>query len=135
MADVKISSNAKALGYFIAIGGVALVGIAGFSTGAAYAGITTYQYDSLGRVIKVTYPDTKQICYSYDSAGNRTQTKRQATGTCTVTGSTLTSSLTAQTMFAAQENSELQASGEAASMTEDQVVTDSAPSQDTAPSN
>ena len=68
----------------------------------ALAADTTYQYDSLGRVIKVTYPDSKQICYSYDAAGNRTQVKRQSTGTCTVTGSALTSS--AAIMAAAQQD-------------------------------
>jgi len=59
--------------------GVFGVGVYGGST---CAGNTTYQYDALGRVVKVTYPDSKQICYQYDAAGNRTQVKRQATGTC-----------------------------------------------------
>ena len=33
----------------------------------------TYQYDELGRLIKVTYDDGSVIDYSYDPAGNRTQ--------------------------------------------------------------
>jgi len=74
----------------------------------AFAGNTTYQYDALGRVIKVTYPDNKQICYAYDRAGNRTQVKRQATGTCTPSAITLTTSaLVASSpveMFAVEEN-------------------------------
>lgn len=72
------------------------------------AGNTTYQYDSLGRVVKVTYPDTKQICYSYDAAGNRTQVKRQATGTCTPPSLTLTSSMTVEAMFAANTANEVE---------------------------
>jgi len=100
---------------------------------SAHAGNTTYQYDALGRVIKVTYPDSKQICYAYDSAGNRTQVKRQAAGTCTVTGSTVTSSAqlteTAQT---AETNGSLQ------DISSDTVATDSATTstlEDTAPNN
>jgi YD repeat-containing protein len=41
---------------------------------AAYAQQTaTYTYDQLGRIITVTYAGGKQIIYSYDAAGNRTQ--------------------------------------------------------------
>lgn len=93
---------------------------------SAFAGNTTYQYDALGRVIKVTYPDSKQICYAYDSAGNRTQVQRKATGTCSVTGSTLTSSLTAETMLAAQLSSEAQTASVTTSNTDSLFVTDSA---------
>ncbi|WP_090649710.1 RHS repeat domain-containing protein [Asticcacaulis taihuensis] len=106
---------------------------------SASAGNTTYQYDALGRVIKVTYPDSKQICYAYDSAGNRTQVKRQATGTCTVTGSTLSSSLTAETMLTAQQSSALQADSATVSTTDNQIatyaVTDTAPTEETATTN
>lgn len=56
----------------------------------ATAGNTTYQYDALGRVVKVTYPDAKQVCYSYDPAGNRYLVQRQATGACTPTAVTVT---------------------------------------------
>ena len=106
---------------------------------SASAGNTTYQYDALGRVIKVTYPDSKQICYAYDSAGNRTQVKRQATGTCTVTGSTLSSAMTAETMFMAQQSSALQADSATVSTTDNQMatdaVTDTAPTEETATTN
>lgn len=104
--------------------GIACAGLL-FGT-SAFAGNTTYQYDALGRVIKVTYPDSKQICYAYDSAGNRTQVQRQATGTCSVTGSTLSSSLTAGAMLAAQQASEPQTASVTTSNTDSQVMTDSA---------
>ncbi|CAM3374580.1 YD repeat-containing protein [Asticcacaulis taihuensis] len=106
---------------------------------SASAGNTTYQYDALGRVIKVTYPDSKQICYAYDSAGNRTQVNRQATGTCTVTGSTLSSAMTAETMSMALEPDVLQADSATVSATDSQVttdaVTDTAPTEETATTN
>lgn len=31
----------------------------------------SYEYDALGRVVSTTYPDGKQVRYSYDAAGNR----------------------------------------------------------------
>ena len=40
--------------------------------GFAFAGNDTYQYDSLGRLVSVTYADGSSISYTYDSAGNRT---------------------------------------------------------------
>lgn len=36
-----------------------------------FAGTITYQYDSLNRLIGVTYPDGTVIQYTYDAAGNR----------------------------------------------------------------
>ena len=33
---------------------------------------TTYEYDELGRVIKVTHDDGSVVQYQYDAAGNRT---------------------------------------------------------------
>jgi YD repeat-containing protein len=112
----------------IATGLLGFVLINGF-VGSAIGGTTSYQYDSLGRVIKVVYPDLKQICYTYDSAGNRTQVKRQATGSCTVTGSTLTSSLTAEKMFAAQQGNEQLVVSESAipdaTAADSQIATDS----------
>lgn len=117
----------------------AILGAGSLMSTSAFAGTTTYQYDALGRVIKVVYPDLKHICYSYDSAGNRTQVKRQATGSCTVTGSTLSSSLTAETMFMSQQSSELQADSATVSATDSQVttdaVTDTAPTEETATTN
>lgn len=94
-----------------------------FCGAAAYAGTTSYQYDALGRVVKVTYPDTKQICYAYDAAGNRTQVKRQATGACTPPTSALTSSMTVETMFAANTATEVESvsvASESASSSEEQ---------------
>ena len=36
------------------------------------AGTTSYQYDSLDRLVSVTYPDDSTVSYQYDSNGNRT---------------------------------------------------------------
>jgi YD repeat-containing protein len=102
--------------------------VGGLYASFANAGDTKYQYDALGRVIKVTYPDTKQICYYYDAAGNRIQVNRRATGTCTPTGSTLTSSLVAQT-------NETQVVDDTLTASDNQTASDSATSESAAPSN
>ena len=40
--------------------------------GSALAENVTYEYDALGRVIKVIYPDeSRSITYVYDALGNR----------------------------------------------------------------
>ena len=59
---------------------VAILAAAGLmlATGSASAGTTTYQYDALGRVIEVDYPDGSIVQYTYDAAGNRTRTVRHA---------------------------------------------------------
>jgi YD repeat-containing protein len=77
----------------------ALLAIITLSTSAlgsgALAGTTAYAYDALGRLAKATYPDSKQVCYNYDKAGNRTQVTKIA-GTCTPTGLSSTSTSLAQ---------------------------------------
>ena len=57
---------------FLAASGLALSG------SPAFAGNTTYKYDSLGRVIEVDYPNGTVIKYTYDAAGNRTQVAKTA---------------------------------------------------------
>jgi len=43
----------------------------------AVLGATTYSYDALGRLSTVSYDNGKQVIYSYDAAGNRTQVVSQ----------------------------------------------------------
>ncbi|TWB09305.1 YD repeat-containing protein [Nitrospirillum amazonense] len=50
---------------------VVLVATALFA-GAGWAGDTKYEYDTLGRLTKVTQPSGATTTYNYDAAGNRT---------------------------------------------------------------
>jgi hypothetical protein len=42
-------------------------------TGAAVAATASYEYDALGRLTRIGYPDGKRVIYRLDAAGNRTQ--------------------------------------------------------------
>jgi YD repeat-containing protein len=43
-----------------------------FAAAPSHASGITYTYDSLGRVVTLTYDNGTQITYAYDAAGNRT---------------------------------------------------------------
>ena len=108
-----------------------VLSFAALSATTAMAGNTTYQYDALGRVVKVTYPDAKQICYAYDAAGNRTQVKRQATGTCTATGSVLALQASQAMLQAASDSAAQQ---DAIQATQNEAMTAGTTSDEIAPS-
>ncbi|MFN3806516.1 Ig-like domain-containing protein [Asticcacaulis sp.] len=54
----------------------ATVFLSGNLAPSALAQSTSYQYDALGRVVQVTFPNGSTVVYAYDSAGNRTQVTR-----------------------------------------------------------
>jgi len=60
------------------IGAIGSLALLACSTGLS-AAATTYTYDDLGRLKTVTYDNGKQIVYTYDPAGNRTQVVTQPT--------------------------------------------------------
>ena len=43
-----------------------------------FAGTTVYKYDAQDRLIEVDYPDGSKVTYTFDAAGNRTQTVKTA---------------------------------------------------------
>lgn len=49
------------------------------------AAADTYQYDALGRLVRVTFSDGKFVVYRYDAAGNRTEVVRSDNTTFTAT--------------------------------------------------
>jgi len=53
--------------------GVAAVAAVAAGHGAATADATTYQYDALGRLVKVIYENGATTTYAYDANNNRTQ--------------------------------------------------------------
>ena len=54
------------------------VGLVSIGAASAVAG-AAFTYDALGRIVSVRYDDGKQIVYTYDPAGNRTQEVVSAT--------------------------------------------------------
>lgn len=46
--------------------------LAGMGVRPSIAHAQTYQYDALGRLTRVTFPDGRFVVYAYDAAGNRT---------------------------------------------------------------
>ena len=50
--------------------------------------MTTYAYDAIGQLTKVTLPGGETIQYAYDAAGNRTQAIDSITGTTTYSSNT-----------------------------------------------
>ena len=77
LPDVSGDLMSKSSKSRIALAAAAITALA-LLAGNAVAGDTVYKYDALGRVIEVDYPDGSIIYYTYDAAGNRTQTQRTA---------------------------------------------------------
>ena len=45
------------------------------AVGSIYAATVQYEYDSLNRLVRVTYDEDSSIEYTYDALGNRTRKK------------------------------------------------------------
>ena len=63
---------------FVRVGAILVALFMAAFAQTASAGTTSYKYDALGRVTEVDYPDGSIVTYTYDAAGNRTQTTRTA---------------------------------------------------------
>lgn len=50
-----------------------LIAIGALAGSAAADAMVTYQYDALGRLTSISYPNGTTVTYTYDAAGNRTQ--------------------------------------------------------------
>jgi YD repeat-containing protein len=57
----------------IVLAGVMFVSLLALAP-SAFAGTTSYTYDEQGRLVLVQYPNGSSVSYTYDNAGNRTQT-------------------------------------------------------------
>lgn len=56
-----------------------ILGVLLLSASASAQSTRTYEYDALGRLIKVTPSSGNKACYAYDAAGNRTTVTSSAT--------------------------------------------------------
>ena len=52
---------------------IATISLACLVTASSVTAATIYTYDDLGRVATVIYDNGKEIIYTYDPAGNRTE--------------------------------------------------------------
>ncbi len=50
-------------------------GLDGLVSTASSGGVTSYSYDLLGQIIGASYPDGREVSYTYDANGNRTLVK------------------------------------------------------------
>ena len=64
---------------------LAVIGVTGAALTREAAAQTTYKYDALGRLRRVTYADGSTVDYVYDEAGNRSQVVRTGPGNFSAT--------------------------------------------------